>query len=310
MKLATLLAQYLYNYKQLILPGIGTFTLDPAVHIEQDNPRNKTLNNIEGVDFESNPSIEGSPGLIQYISSETGKIKALAAADLDSHLGLALQFINIGKPFLFEGIGSLSKINAGGFAFTPGHVINTKTKESTSRETEKASVSEEPATEYKSVFNRKNPGGGMKLPGVVLLIIAGIGLAIWGGYMVYKKSVEKESPEVIQSENTDIEVLPESSSPLNDSSIDRRDSALPVPVQVARLPAGNYKFIVEVSDKARALQRVATLKGYGININMESVDSINYKLFFILPSVPADTARIMDSLRIHYTPPGKKAFIE
>ena len=36
MKLALLLAQYLYSHKKLDLPGIGTFHLDPSVIIDPE----------------------------------------------------------------------------------------------------------------------------------------------------------------------------------------------------------------------------------------------------------------------------------
>ena len=35
-------------------------------------------------------------------NAQTGKIKALASADLESYLELAQQFLNIGKPYLLE----------------------------------------------------------------------------------------------------------------------------------------------------------------------------------------------------------------
>ena len=109
MKLAPLLAKYLYTHKRLDLPGIGTFLFDPSAIIESESSKYNKPRNMEGISFESNVLAKETAELIGFISTQAGKMKALAAADLDSHLELAQQFLNIGKPFLFEGIGSLVK---------------------------------------------------------------------------------------------------------------------------------------------------------------------------------------------------------
>ena len=88
---------------------------------------------MEGVSFESNVLAKETAELIGFISSQAGKMKALAAADLDSHLELAQQFLNIGKPFLFEGIGSLVKLQSGKFEFITGDAVTEKIKEHSSR---------------------------------------------------------------------------------------------------------------------------------------------------------------------------------
>ena len=63
---------------------------------------------LDGVRFESKPFLKDTPDLIAFIAEKTGKMRALAAADLDSHLVLAEEFLNIGKPFAFEGIGIIT----------------------------------------------------------------------------------------------------------------------------------------------------------------------------------------------------------
>ena len=75
-------------------------------------------------------------------------------------------------------------------------------------------------------------------------------------------------------------------------------------------PAGNYKFVVETADKTRGLTRFSKLKGFGLDIKMETRDSVSFKLYFILPASAADTSRLLDSLRRLYTPSGNRAYIE
>ena len=119
MKLASILTQYLYTNKRLDLTSIGTFLLDPSAILETENGKNSKQDITSGITFESNSAMPESPELISYISSQMGKMKALASADLNSHLELARQFLNIGKPFLFEGIGNLVKTKSGQYEFIP-----------------------------------------------------------------------------------------------------------------------------------------------------------------------------------------------
>lgn len=304
MKLAPLLAQYLYTHKRLDLPGFGTFLLDPSVIIEPENNKQNKPAILEGVSFENNPAIKETPGLIEYISTHTGKIKALAAADLDSHLGLALQFLNIGKPFLLEGIGNLVKIRSGEFAFTSGQVILPALREQPAKETSPAHSKEESHTEYKSVFYPKKTKTTWKKPVAALFILAGLAFAIWGGYTVYKRTTAKnnEAPATEREPTTETVLV-------QDTTTKQKDS-LPPTAAIAVTAPGNYKFIIETAAKERALSRYSKLKGFGLDVRMETKDSTSFKLYFVLPAAVADTARMVDSLRGIYTPAGNKAYIE
>lgn len=296
MKLAPLLSQYLYTNKRLDLPGIGTFLLGSKDIIEQENGKNLIASNIS---FESNSSLKESPDLIKYISSQTGKMKALAIADLDSHLEQARQFLNIGKPFLFEGIGNLVKIRSGEFAFTSGETISDKIKEYSAREISSTSSTEESFDDIYPKEKRK-----WRKPVTLLLLLAGIGLAIWGGYTVYKKNSNKEilSTSIAEKQNEKGTLL------ITDSSqLTRKDNDS---IQEKSIVPENYRFVIEVANKQRGLDRFATLKGFGLDVKMDTTDSPNYKLFFLLPAASSDTAKMIDSLRNLYTPVWAKAFVE
>ena len=300
MKVAPLLAQYLYINKQMDLPGLGSFLLDPSSNtVVESNKHNKT-HILEGVSFESNTSVKEVPQLVQYISAQTGKIMALAAADLDSHLGLALQFLNIGKPFLFEGIGTLTKIKSGEFSFKPGQAIATSEKELITRDTTPATFTEQPLGDYKSILYNRKQKITWKKPVFVLLLLTGLALAIWGGYTVYKKTSAKK-------ETTESEKNKKQEAVLNtDTGQYKKDSIVQLN-QVTKLPAGNYKFVLETSDSLRAFSRLNRLKTFQWPAQMETKDSISFKIFILLPANAADTSRIVDSLsRLN----GKRVHIE
>jgi len=88
-----------------------------------------------------------------------------------------------------------------------------------------------------------------------------------------------------------------------------------VPQTVAPVSmAGTYRFVIEQSLKVRAMDRFSKLKSYGLNIQMETTDSIHFKLFMVLKATPADTLRIRDSLSLLYVNPAYmktgKAWVE
>ena len=91
MKIPSLLAQYFYCHQRLDLPGIGTFLLDNASLSALQNSKQRSAM-LDGVRFESKPFLKDTPDLIAFIAEKTGKMRALAAADLDSHLVLAEEF--------------------------------------------------------------------------------------------------------------------------------------------------------------------------------------------------------------------------
>ncbi len=312
LKLAPLLAKYLYTHKRLDLPGIGTFLFDPSAIIESERSKYNKPRNMEGVSFESNVLAKETTELIGFISTQAGKMKALAAADLDSYIELAQQFLNIGKPFLFEGIGSLVKLQTGKLEFIAGDAHTEKIKEQTSRNQSVLSTAEESVSGYDSVLYHDRRKPLVKKPLYVLFLFAGIGVAVWGGYTVYKKTIDKNNAAL------SAETKEKTIAPVNDQELTENKAEPPQTLTSAAVITTNnqtpeqssFKFVVEVAAKERALQRFGTLKGWGLGIQMETKDSASYNLFFILPASASDTTKIKDSLGLLYTPLGKKPFIE
>lgn len=289
LKLAPLLAQYLYTHKRLDLPGIGSFLLDPLVIAEPAHTKQGKPVNIEGISFENNAAIKEVTGLISYISAQTGKMKALAAADLNSHIELAIQFLNIGKPFLFEGIGNLAKIKSGIFAFTSGHVMPETMKEYSVKEISVTSSTEDSFTEYKNIFSSLKEKANWKRPVALLFLLTGFAFAIWIGYKMYKKTAE------INNKITFEEKTKNKNNPIVLKYIDhtRKDSV--VEIAHTDIPAGNYKFVLEISGAKSAFARFSRLKTFQWNVEMETKDSL-HKIFMLLPASVADTSRMLDSL--------------
>lgn len=299
LKVAPLLAEFLHSNKRLDLPGIGSFTLPAGGEADQAS-------------FETNRGIRESPDLVDFIASSTGKIKALAAADLDSHLELARQFLNIGKPFLFEGIGSLVKQQSGSFSFAPGAPVTEKANPRAGKEMAETEYETNTSEGFKSIFYTPRVRTNHRKTLFIFLLIAGVGLAIWGGYTVYKKTTSKNTDIVDEKENTPQE--PAATTALNTSDVNNgvqaNDTSVKTTPPVNVTPPGNFKFVVETADKTRGLARYYRLKGFGLDVKMETRDSVSFKIFFLVPALASDTTRILDSLRRQYTPAGSFAYIE
>lgn len=303
MKIAPLLAEFLLLHKRLDLPGIGRFLLDtPGLPGHE----------FSGTRFEADTRITGSAELVNFIAENTGKQKALAAADLDSHLETVRQFLNIGKPFQFEGIGSLTRLQTGQYSFTPGEAQMEKAGGKSIKENIDEG-GEENAGGFKSIFYTRRVKTDSRKTLFILLLIIGLGLAIWGGYTMYKRTTDNKE---MNADSEPEKTANENNVPVNaalDTSLQQADStavsSIIQPPPIISIP-GQYKFVVEAAEKARGLKRYGLLKGFGLPVKMETRDSVLFKIYFLLPATAADTARLRDSLQRLYSPIGVKAFVE
>lgn len=298
-KLASLLTQYLYAHHRLDLPGIGSFILDPAIASQLATARPNQLL-TDGIQFEYNPNLPESSELIAYISAQTGKMKALASSDLESHIQLAHQFLNIGKPFHFEGIGTLTRLKPGEFEFVADALqAPDRKRDSQSRESSKTQPKEEQSPRYESFLTEKKASEGWRKPVIALLILIGLGLAVWGGYAISKKS--RSAKEITTETPPGENIQPPA---IDTTRHQLPDSIPPAPVTTPRT-SDTYKYVLEVSNQTRALKRYNQLRTNLWDVKLETKDSVSYKLFVLLPG--ADTTRIADSLTVFL---GRKVYIE
>lgn len=245
-----------------------------------------------GVQFSNTADTELSPELIDFIRTHTGKMTALASSDLESYIMLNKQFLNIGKALYMEGIGTLVKEKGGSFEFTPGDMVMERLDERLP-EARKSSVFEEhPRYDTGS-------GTGRKLA-IFLGIAATVGIIIWGGWKWAQKGAEKEVAAQVAVVQPEPAMQPDTNRVIATDSISRKPL-----IDTARINASitesRYKFIIETtSNKARATRRYNQLMEIRSGIRMETADSVNFKLYFLLPATIADTTRIKDSLRLFY----------
>ena len=280
MKISPLLAQFLFANKQLSLAGIGRFTLD----------------NSGGIIFLHDAYVKEDADLVTFIAENTGKMKSLVASDLDSNLELARQFLNIGKPYLFEGIGILSKNKSGAIEFVQGNSLQERNKETSNEARDKTSTTENSFTDYEEMFSPRKPKAPATKRIVTLLVaIAGLLLAVYGGYIVYTKTKNKNG-SIVKKEEIRPVISPDSLPKPKDTT-----TIIPKPPDAS----GTYRFVIETAAKQRAFSRFNYLRENLIDVKMDTKDSVLYKLYFVLPATPADTAKKRDSLQRLYGTRGK-----
>jgi hypothetical protein len=273
LKLSPLLSQFLNSNKQLSLTGIGRFI----------------LNDSGSITFQQDASVREDIELVIFIAENSGKMKSLVSADLDSHLELARQFLNIGKPYLFEGIGTLSKNKSGNYDFLPNNISTEKNKDNPGEGRDLTSTTENSFTDYEEMFSPKKPKGPATKKIVTwLMALAGLSLAVFGGYKVYNKTKTRKEPVDKKQEAV---IIPK------DTLLKSMDT---IPAVAKVESSGNYRFVIETAGRQRAFKRYAQLTGIFVDVKMDTEDSVLFKLYFLLPATPADTTHKKDSLQRLY----------
>lgn len=296
MKLAPILAQYLSTNKRLALPGVGTFQSTPSAYV--DTAKNPKLP-ADDISFANNPATRLDDDLIKFISENTGKMKPLAISDLESYLELMQQFLNIGKPFQIEGIGTLVKMKPGVYEFTSGHLLNEKIAEPAVKELASTSTTDDSFSGYKTYPKHSTAGVTFKKTFVAFLLFGGIGFAIWGGYTLSNKN-KIDSPTEDVQEKAVVPVM----DTITAAPVEKTIAATDTIKKTQHAPG--YKFVFESTpNKKRAIKRFNFLKTINSDIHLEpAADSSSFDITVNLIIPASDTTRIKDSLNNWYY--GKK----
>lgn len=288
MKLAPVLAQYLATHKILGLPGLGTFHADSTYNPEVDYGKKGTP--LLDISFEQTKVQGLDDELVSFVSKETGKMKILAESDIRSQTEGVIDFLNTGKPYFLAGIGTLTKKMDGSFEFHKEKFLHTeREKKKPVPITEKNSVPQSYIDESRKP--RKTKPAAI-IGGICLVAVAAV---IW----FYSQNKEKNDGNIE-------EVTATGNSTPAPSAGDSAAPAKPQPV-VATPPSDSYKYVLEIAKQPRASKRFNQLKTIKWPIEMETGDSVSYKLFIKLPAANADTTHIKDSLSALS---GRKVWIE
>ena len=297
MKTEQLIVQYLYSNKKVTLQDMGVFSIASEIHIPEDSDKDIVLP-ADSIQFVYDPKAPVDDGLVAYIMEATRKIKPLAYSDLESFIILNKQFLNIGKPLVFEGMGTLQKTQIGHYSFTQAATSHVITEEMPKLITEKLKEKVTFATPQKE----KNTGNNK----VALWVILGIFIlaaALSAIYFINKNN--NETGVVNDASSSTVDTLPAN------NTVDTPLSAAPKPIAAVaqNLNDSNNFYIVikEFSDFATADRSFKKLTSYGNKVILTTKDSVTYKMRIGFVKPLADTLRVKDSLAKFFQ---AKAYVE
>ena len=297
MKVPELMLKYLLQNKILHIQGLGSFSLSSSAISLDELPSGS-------VSFKLDPKTKEDPELVNFISAQTGKIKPLAAADLESVIIQGKQFLNISKPFILEGLGILQKDMRNDIEFI--QYVAPDKNENHRFEKRKDEDSIHFDENYLNPIGRRSDNS--RNLTMAALIFVGCSIIGWVGYYFYQKSgieeiqlsqISLSSPPAL---DTTQNITPEPQSAIPADSLNKSISLPPAEVSDVR-----FNVVVEVAKKTRAYKRYADLKEWGHKVIMYTEDSVQFKIAFPIKAPLSDSIRYRDSLSNFFA---KRVWIE
>jgi hypothetical protein len=288
------LASYLYENKTLRLEGIGTFTLDSKVNVP-DEQEKEIFYPIDGLSFTYNPKSASEEEVIFYLVKKLHKIEPLIRSDLESYLSNIRQFLNLGKPYTIEGIGTLTKNNQGTFEFTPGNFLPVKEELNPRREND----------EHNYPVRSQSSAGRVFV--VILIVIAALAALGGIGWGVLNLLSKRQSLAENEQQQGYVDTIPEDKPDTSSLTITGSDANKATPTTPATRTEGSsdsvtYKMVFEITPSyQRAYKRTSQLQSYRTNSKFDSIrvnNSVRYRLYVPMRLRATDTSRVKDSLRL------------
>ena len=297
MKVEQLIVQYLYNNKKVTLQDIGFFTISPDSLVPSDNEKETALP-PGAILFEYNTKAPPDEGLIDFVVQHSRKIKPLAASDLESYSILSKQFLNIGKPLIIEGLGTLVKNQQGIYEFTQGHIINARLEAAPAQLKEKLNEEIVFTTPYREPASKK--GWVIALIGLFVVIT---GLALF--YFLRNPNKDNTLERVDTLQDTVVVAKPVLPSAVDTA---KKTVANTTNTTVVKNDGYSFKVVIKIYPTKQAAQRAyIRLTSFGHILIMSAVDSTRYKLAIPFKTPLSDTLRAKDSLSIFFQ---SKAYID
>ncbi|MFC4261644.1 hypothetical protein ACFOWM_02030 [Ferruginibacter yonginensis] len=293
MKIEQLIVQYLYQNKKVTLQDIGTFEIVSDIQIPEDSDKDVVLpeNTIQ---FSLNKKAVVDDGLVGFIMEQTRKIKPLAYSDLESFIILNKQFLNIGKPLIIEGLGTLQKSQDGAFVFEQATTSHVTVEQSPKIVTEKLKEKISFATPQRENNTSKNR---IVLLSLVVLVLLASAVAIF----FFLNRNEAANNETVNNSAAVIDTLPAT----KDTALIKPDSLnkLSTTTTIASAADTNsfYVTIRRYKTLDNAQSTMNKLTKYGKNIVMKvNPDSTLFQLTLPFKNPLSDTAHLKDSLSKFY----------
>jgi hypothetical protein len=298
MKIEQLLTPFLIQNKKFSLEGIGNFYLVAEPIASKDDPQHLIFpeNSIE---FKVDKKANQDDLLILYITENTKKIKPLATSDLESFTMLSKQFLNLGKPLILEGIGSLTKNREGILEFTQANKILVH-KETASEYDTKEKGDRFLKNTNKDFSSKKNKKSNVMFFSLVLVSTIIIAFVIY----YFLQNSKKENPQ--SNEENVINTIQNDTTEIKIDSLANLDSTLLPKLDSIR----NFKMIVSTFNSLNLAEKefnTLSKSEFGKDLIMYTKDSVQFYLAVPILGNINDTIKIKDSIIKQF---GKKVIID
>ncbi|MEO7800779.1 MAG: hypothetical protein ABIR81_02205 [Ginsengibacter sp.] len=295
MKLDKVLVLHLIKHKFASLQGIGTFKLDSTVALPAEQDKDFYIPE-SAILFNYNPKAGEDEELIHSIVEHTKKIYPLASADLDSFLMLGRQFLNIGKPFRLEGLGTLDKAQTGELVFIAGVFNEPRIDVPRSNKEQDTEVSSGLFNDYSKVPQDNTK----KVIGIITGVII-LALVSWALYHFLSKASNDTSTIPVNNDTLTVKDSAKNVIPLMPDTLQNQTAILRDSVTDSA-----YTFRVKLKEKIgknEALKTFNRLSAAGNKVAISTTDSFTYSLYQLFKLPLSDTAKIKDSLSLLYKEP-------
>lgn len=314
MKVEPLIVRYLEHNKKVAIESIGHFVFDGTLNKSSGESDSDCPFEEGSVSFTFDKNEKPDQGLIDFIVTESGKIRPLASSDLESFCMLGKQFLNIGKPMLIRGLGFLIKNQDGTYSFTQGEYLPEKTEPSLSKQ--KQRIADEIRGDKNSGMDfssskKKSQSSVKWLPIMIIVLL----LSMTGAVIYYFMNKEEGLTEVDVPETvSDTPIKTNSALPIIDttSHINSMDSnAVSKKEDTTNMPNPHEFYVIvrsysDLQSAQKGYSRLIVLP-FARKIKLITSDSIQYRIAVPVNGLLSDSSRLRDSVKILF---GKSGYVE
>ena len=284
MNIEQLMVQYLYINKRLSLEQVGLFTIDENLVINLESDKDHALP-AGAILFQFDKKAKEDEGLIEYITQQTRKIKPLATSDLESYTMLSRQCINIGKPLVVNGLGTLTKTMDEQYQFVQASTTQPKLEAAAVGIREKESEEISFKTERK-----KQVSMGPWIAAIAVIVVLAIAAVVY--YNFFSTSTDAA---VINSDAAADTLSNSTATSILDST-----AATNNPAAIANTAAAsNVAFSIvlnKFTSRILAYGQQQMLLASGHKLEIIAQDSTTFLLVMPISAAIGDTLRIKDSV--------------
>jgi hypothetical protein len=270
------------------IPTIGEFTLDKAIQANEAKDGEEFFP-TEGISFTYNKYATVEPVFVKFIKELLPKPISLIESDIEDYALQITDWLNIGKPYTINGIGTLTKLHDGAIEFSVG-----KPKIENIADIVASIAQKENTYESLVAKNKKSVELNLKKLLAIFGSLILLAIVVWLGIFLYKKRfVHATKPVVVDTVKAPVR------NPIQTNLQPHKEST----TNIVTTDTVRYKMYFLASKYKEKADKLFEYWSKLEKINRDELivnDTMRYRLFFYKKAVPKDTAILKDKLAIYF----------